>query len=98
MLGTGIAYGGRALQGYTTDASTGGTVARFNPSTLNVDAFATYRFTAFKRRQYFQLNIRNLAEQGEFTGWRPTGSNKLATERYEVPVSRRFELSYGIDL
>ncbi len=97
-IGTGIASAGKALQGYTADFLTGKLVARYNPSTVNVDAFATYRFKAFGRNQSLQFNVRNLTEQGEFTGWKPTGSKSLATQRYEVPVSRRFELTYGIDL
>ena len=97
-IGAGFASAGKALQGYSTDASTSTLVARYNPSTINLDMFATYRFKAFGRNQSVQFNIKNLTEQGEFTGWKPTGSNKLATVRYEVPVSRRFELTYSIEL
>jgi outer membrane receptor protein involved in Fe transport len=97
-IGTGIASAGEALQGYTTDNATGNLIARYNPTTLYVDAFVTYHFKLFGLKQSLQLNAKNLTQQGEFTGWRPTGSNKLATERYTVPVSARFSLSYGIDL
>jgi outer membrane receptor for monomeric catechols len=97
-IGAGFASSDKALQGYVLDAATNKLLARYNPSTINLDAFATYRFKAFGRKQSIQFNVKNLTEQGEFTGWKPTGSKALATQRYEVPVSRRFELSYGIEL
>lgn len=97
-VGAGFASAGKALQNYTLDVSTGKTVARYNPSTMNLDVFASYRFNAFGRKNTLQLNIKNLTEQGEYTGWKPTGSNKLATERFEVPVSMRWSITYGIDL
>ena len=97
-LGGGLASADKALQGYTTNAATGLLTPRYNPSTLYVEAFATYRYKAFGRKQSIQFNIRNLTEQGEYTGWKPTGSNALATQRYEAPVSRRFELTYSIEL
>lgn len=97
-LGGSVAAAGKALQSYNTDLSTNKTVARYNPSTMSVDLFASYRFTAFNRKNTVQLNIKNLTTQGEYTGWKPTGSNKLATERYEAPVSMRWSITYGIDL
>lgn len=97
-IGAGFASADKALQGYVMDAATNKLLARYNPSTVNLDAFVTYRFKAFGRKQSIQLNGKNLTEQGEFTGWKPTGSKALATQRYEVPVSRRFELTYAIEL
>ncbi len=97
-VGFGLASAGEALQGYTTDASTNRVMARYNPSTLYLDTFSTYRFKAWGRNQLLQFNIRNLTEQGDYVGWKPTGSNKLATERYTAPVSMRFSLTWGIDL
>ena len=74
------------------------TVARYNPSTLNVDVFAAYRFTLLGRKNTLQLNLKNLTKQSEFAGWVATGSNKLATARYEVPVKAQWYVTYSIDL
>ena len=97
-LGIGFNSAGKALQDYQKDTVSSVVMARYNPSTVNVDLFSTYRFKAFNRNQSIQLVIKNATEQGYFTGWKATGSNKLATERYEVPVSRRFVFAYSIDL
>jgi outer membrane receptor protein involved in Fe transport len=90
--GIGLHGAGQSLQGYV------GTVARYNPSTFNLEAFAAYKFKFFGLNQRLQLNARNLTKQDDFVGWKPTGSATIvATERYRVPTPVVFSLTYGID-
>jgi outer membrane receptor protein involved in Fe transport len=91
-LGLGGQYAGKALQGYQND------VARYNPETFYLEAFATYRFDLFGKDALVQFNVKNLTEQEEFTGWVDTGNaNEISTERYEVPTKARFSLTFGMD-
>jgi iron complex outermembrane receptor protein len=92
-LGLGVQKAGEALQGYAGPNNT----ARYNPDTLYVETFASYKFKAFGHNQLIQLNVKNLTEQEEFVGWKATGSSRLATDRYEVPTKMRITLTYGID-
>lgn len=93
FVGAGLQGSGKALQGYQ------GGIARYNPSTFYLEAFAGYRFKAFGYSQLIQLNAKNLTKQDDFAGWKATGSSTvIATERYRVPTVTRWSLTYGIDL
>jgi outer membrane receptor protein involved in Fe transport len=93
FVGAGMQGAGQALQGYQSG------IARFNPSTFYLEAFAGYRFKAFGLSQLIQLNAKNLTKQEDFAGWKATGSSSIiATERYRVPTDTRWSITYGIDL
>lgn len=92
FLGLGLQNAGKALQGYQAG------VARYNPSTFYAEAFAGYRFKLLGYSTSLQLNVKNITKQGDFVGWKATGSStKVATERYEVPVPIRYSLTLGLD-
>lgn len=92
-LGLGVQSSGKQLQDYTQG------VARYNPSTFYLEAFAAYRFEFLGYDAVVQLNARNLTKEPEYVGWKATGSaGVLATERYEVPTEIRWALTVGIDL
>jgi outer membrane receptor protein involved in Fe transport len=99
-LGLGLQYADKALQDYSGPAATNTTnpygSARYNPDIFYMEAFATYRYRAFGYNQWVQLNVKNLTEQGEYTGWKPV-AGQVATERYEIPVDMRISLTYGIE-
>jgi iron complex outermembrane recepter protein len=91
-LGVGMQYAGKALQDYQ------GTLARYNPSTSYLEAFAGYRVKLLGYNTVFQLNAKNLTEQDDFVGWKPSGTAGVtATERYKVPTKMRIALTVGID-
>ncbi|HEX2100144.1 MAG TPA: TonB-dependent receptor [Candidatus Synoicihabitans sp.] len=92
-LGAGVHAGSKQLQDYQ------GSLGRYNPRTLFVEAFAIYRFKFLGYDSSVQLNARNLTKEPEYFGWKPTGSSSvIATERYEVPTKIRWALTFGIDL
>jgi hypothetical protein len=73
-------------------------VARYNPSTMYAEIFAGYKFKAFGFMNTIQLNAKNLTEQKEYFGWKPTGNaSTVANQRYEVPTYARFSLTWGMD-
>ncbi len=92
--GLGFNHSGKSLQDYNGPGSSG----RYSPSTLNVDLFGSYRFTAFGYSQLVQLNVRNALEEDLYVGWKATGSSsRISTERYATPTKRTISLTYGID-
>jgi iron complex outermembrane recepter protein len=92
-VGVGLHHASRQLQDYTQG------VARYNPSTTFLEAFAAYRFKVFGYNSVVQLNARNLTKEPEYVGWKATGAaNRLATERYEVPTVIRWAFTFGVDL
>lgn len=96
-VGLGGQLAGKALQGYQNDAA-GRKIARYNPSTMYVEMFATYRFKAFGFEHLLQLNAKNLTEQEDFYGWKPTGNaDTVAMKRYKVPNTARLTLTWGMD-
>ena len=96
FLGLGFQSAGKALQDYQTQGTT--QVARYNPSTIYAEFFSGYKFKAFGYNQMVQLNVKNLTQQDDFIGWKPTGSaSAVATQRYTVPTYATFSITYGID-
>jgi outer membrane receptor protein involved in Fe transport len=96
FLGVGFQSAGKALQDYQTQGTA--QVARYNPSTIYVEFFSGYKFKAFGYNQMVQLNVKNLTQQDDFIGWKPTGSaSTVATQRYTVPTYATFSISYGLD-
>jgi iron complex outermembrane recepter protein len=89
-LGLGGQLAGKAYQD-TIDG-----VDRYNPSTEYLEFFAGYRFEMFGYQATLRLNAKNLTEQGNYIGWKATGSSQLATDRYEVPAERVYSLTLGI--
>lgn len=89
-IGLGGQFAGEAYQD-TVDG-----VRRYNPSTTYLEMFAGYRFEVFGYDASVRLNVKNLTEQGNFVGWKGTGSSALATDRYEVPAQRVFSLTFGL--
>jgi outer membrane receptor protein involved in Fe transport len=94
MKGAFIGLGGQWADGAFQDYV--GDVARYNPSTFYLEAFAGKSFELFGYESFLQLNIKNITEVSEFVGWKATGSSQLATERYEVPTDIRVSLSYTL--
>ena len=94
FVGAGLQKAGQALQDYSVP----GGKARFTPGTSYAELFTGYKFKAGGYEQSIQLNAKNLTQQAEYVGWRATGSSSVyATERYSVPTTIRWTLSYGID-
>ncbi|MFT3782177.1 MAG: TonB-dependent receptor [Nibricoccus sp.] len=96
FVGSGFQASGKSIADYQTD-NAGATVARYNPSTFNLEVFSGYRFKAFGVDQRVQLNIKNLTKQDDFIGWKSVASNQVATERYRVPTYTGFSLTWGLD-
>jgi outer membrane receptor for monomeric catechols len=91
-LGVGLQAAGKALQGYQ------GGIARYNPRTFYLEAFAGYRFKMGGYQHSLQLNAKNLTKQADFIGWKATGSDAIvATQRYTIPSTIRLSLTYGLD-
>lgn len=92
--GMGMQMAGKALQDYAVP----GGKPRYNPSTFYAEFFTGYKFKAGGFNQMIQFNAKNLTRQDSFVGWKATGSASVySTERYRVPTSMRFELTYGLD-
>ncbi len=90
--GVGLAYAGKALQGYV------GNVARYYPSTFNSEAFAIYNFKAAGQNMSVQLNVKNINRQNEYFGWKATGSSAiLATQPYEISTPIRYSITFGLN-
>ncbi|MCG8525221.1 MAG: TonB-dependent receptor [Opitutales bacterium] len=89
-FGLGYQYAGEAFQGTVNG------VDRYDPSTTYLELFSGYRFKIGDYDASIRLNAKNLTEQGDFVGWKPTGSSRVATERYEVPVERVYSLTFGL--
>ena len=97
-VGVGLQAAGKALQDYQQDGQ-GQTIARYNPSTFYVEAFAGYRFKLFGYDSLIQLNAKNLTRVDDFVGWKPSGAaGQLATERYKVPTAVRYNVRFGLDV
>ncbi len=94
-LGLGFNGQGKTFRDYSGPGPNGS--ARYSPTSLWAEIFATYKYKAFGYNQSVQLNVKNLTEQEEFFGWRATGSNAISTKQYELPTKRVISLSYGID-
>jgi iron complex outermembrane recepter protein len=91
-IGLGGQWAGKALQDYRDG------LARYNPSLFYVEAFSSYRFELMGKRAIVQLNLKNLTEQEEYTGWVDTGNaGQISTDRYKVPTKMRYSLTFGID-
>lgn len=109
QLGLGVYGGSKALMDYQRRDLNGGVytagvdtgfmdVARYEPSRWQAEIFAIYRFKLFGYDAYAQLNVKNLFEEPHYIGWKATGNpDVLATERYEVPMSRVYRLSVGFE-
>ena len=89
-LGLGGQIAGKAYQ----DTING--VDRYNPSTEYLEFFAGYNFEFLGYQATLRFNAKNLTEQGNYVGWKATGSSALATERYEVPAQRVYSLTFGL--
>lgn len=96
FVGVGVTGSSDILVDYKPD-STGRQVARYEPARWPVDVFAGYPFKVGDYQMSVQLNIRNLTEEPDYTGWKATGSpTVLATKRYEVPTSAMYRLTLGM--
>lgn len=94
FIGAGLHAAGKALQDYN---GPGGS-ARYNPSTLDLEAFSGYKFKLLGYDASVQLNVKNITRQAEYFGWKATGSaSVIATERYEIPTAVRYSLTFGLD-
>jgi len=105
-VGMGLSGGSKSLQDYQRRAANGGVytsgafvdVARYEPGRLVGELFGSYRFKLYNYNAIVQLNVKNLFETPDYQGWKATGSaNVLATERYEVPTTRLYRLTFGLD-
>ncbi|WP_175414811.1 TonB-dependent siderophore receptor [Nibricoccus aquaticus] len=93
-IGAGIQYADEALQDYNGPGNTG----RYNPATFYGELFAGYRLKLLGYDTLIQLNLKNITEQEEFVGWKPTGvAGRVATDRYEVSTPMVYSLTVGID-
>jgi iron complex outermembrane recepter protein len=96
-LGFGFSGGSKSLQDYQNFG--GRDVARYEPGRNVLDLFGNYKFKVFAKNAAVQVNIRNALKTSDYAGWKPTGSPSiLATERYEVPTSIVYRLTFIIDL
>ncbi|HEX2854092.1 MAG TPA: TonB-dependent receptor [Opitutaceae bacterium] len=92
-LGAGTQLAGRSLQGYFN-----GTMARYYPKSLYVEAFGGYRFKIHGYSTSVQVNVKNLTKQEDYVGWQATRSaTVIATKPYEVPTAVRYALTFGLD-
>ena len=95
-LGFGVTGGSKKLIDYQD--WNGQYVARYQDSQHFMEAFGGYRFRAFEKDMFVQLNVKNLNEEPDYAGWRGTGSSTiLATERYEVPTEAVYRLTFGVN-
>ena len=91
-LGVGGKWADEKLIGYYKG------IARYNPSTFYLEAFATYRFDLMGLDAMVQFNAKNITSQDDFVGWVDTGSaSVISTERYKVPTEPRLSLTFGVD-
>lgn len=96
MVGMGISGGTKSLQNYVTFQ--GKTYARYEPGRTTVELFGGYKFKFYGYNAMVQLNVKNLTQTPDYTGWKATGSSSiLSTERYEVPTPVVYRLTVGLD-
>lgn len=95
-LGVGLSYFDKQLVDYQTVNSV--TTARYTPSRLIGNAFASYHMKLLGQMTIWQLNIGNFLETPTYVGWKPTGSaTVLATERYKVPTPITWQFTVGLN-
>jgi iron complex outermembrane receptor protein len=98
-LGFGASGGTKALIDYQEwPSGSGKFVPRYEKGRINCEVFAIYRFKMLDRNALVQLNVKNIFETPDYTGWKATGSSSvLATERYEVPNPAVYRLTLGFE-